>query len=314
MKVPKHLISANDIDKEGYIELMRRVKKFVDEGIPNDLLRGKVIATLILQTSIRTMTSHQAGMIRAGGGWVGLAGEGIGKDAVLGKDESWEDLITAYSSYADCILMRHPEDDAAERAAKVSNVPIINGGSGTREHAVGALMMLAHMSYHLKKPLEGLKVGIYGTPGANSGGGRCCRAMIPLFGHYGMEVIVDDLDGKFPVDDATVRKAMDNGLKSLEYGKREDFIGDVDALVLTKAGGSALTPELAEHVKSSFEPVGNAELAKMKDDAQLVVITPRCGEVLDEVDSDPRSLHMLYTPFQEAAVAMMSYLLGVEVD
>jgi aspartate carbamoyltransferase catalytic subunit len=310
----KHLVSASDLNKTDIDEIMRRTKKFVDEGISPDLCRGKVVATLILQTSIRSMTSHQSGMIRAGGGWVGLAGEGIGKDAVLGKDEAWEDLVVTYGSYADCILMRHPENDAAERAAKVSLVPIINCGSGTRENATAGILLLAQMAAYAKKPFEGMKVGIYGTPGAKSGGGRCCTSLLPVFGHYGMDVFIDDLGGKFPIADHVVEKAKQNGMKSLTYDSFDNFIEDIDVLVLTKAGGSALTPELAEHVNKTYNPVGLSEMSKMKDDAMLMVITPRCGEVKDEVDSDPRSLHMKYAPYQEGALAVMTYLMGVDVE
>ncbi len=311
---PKHFISAQDIDKAGYDELMRRTKKFVTEGIPQNVLQSKVIATLILQTSIRTMTAFQSGMIRAGGGWVGFAESTIGKDETLGKSETWEDLIVTYGSFVDCILMRHPEDDAAERAARVSSVPIINGGTGTREHALAGIMLLADIATHLGRPFEGLKVGIYGTPGAKSGGGRCCASLIPVLGLYGADIVIDDLGGKFPIREEVVARAKQNGLKNLTYDALNNFIGDVDVLVLTKAGGKALAPDLSEHVKQTFNPVGLAEMAKMRSEALLAVITPRCGEVKDEVDSDPRSLHMKYTPYTEVAVAVMTYLLDVDIQ
>ncbi|HAZ28970.1 MAG TPA: hypothetical protein DCY48_04330 [Candidatus Magasanikbacteria bacterium] len=310
---PNHFISARDIDRVGYDELLRRTKKFVDEGIPPTLLQGKVIATLIMQTSIRTMTAFQSGMIRAGGGWVGFAESSIGKDETLGKSETWEDLIVTYGSFVDCLLMRHPEDDAAERAARVSSIPIINGGSGTREHALAGIMLLAQMTYHMKRPLQGMKIGIYGTPGAKSGGGRCCTSLIPVLGHYGVDLVIDDLGGKFPIKQETVDAAKQNGLKNLTYDTLDNFIGDVDALILTKAGGSALSPELTEHVKKTFVPVNREKMKMMRDDAQLVVITPRCGEVNEDVDPDPRSLHMKYAPYREVAVAVVTYLLGIEV-
>ncbi len=121
---PKHLVYSKDIDKAGYDEILRRTEKFVEEGIPPDLCRGKVVATLFFQPSTRTMSCFQSAMLRAGGGWIGVTGaDGIS----MGKGESLEDTIREYGSFADVITMRHPDDDSAERAAGV-------GDHGARVH------------------------------------------------------------------------------------------------------------------------------------------------------------------------------------
>ena len=94
----KHLIYSKDLKKEEYDEILRRFNKFVKDGIPNDICRGKIIATLFFQSSTRTMTMFQTAMIRAGGGWVGV----IGEDAIsMSKGESLEDTIREYGSFAE---------------------------------------------------------------------------------------------------------------------------------------------------------------------------------------------------------------------
>src|SRR3989344_1642079 len=152
--MPKHLVSSKDIDKAGYEEIVRRFNKFVEEGISPHLMRGKVVATLFFQPSTRTMNAFQSAMLRAGGGWIGVMGE---QGLSMEKGETWEETIREYSSFADCIVLRHPDDDSAERAAANSTVPVMNGGSGAKEHAVGTPMMLCMLEYSMRKALNGAK-------------------------------------------------------------------------------------------------------------------------------------------------------------
>ena len=59
------------------------------------------------------------------------------------------------------IVLRHPEKGSAARAAKVSKVPIINGGDGVGEHPTQALLDLYTIYKHksLNKPLSIALVG-----------------------------------------------------------------------------------------------------------------------------------------------------------
>ena len=43
-------------------------------------------------------------------------------------------------SYADALVIRHPEVGAVQRAANVSRVPVINAGDGIGEHPSQALL------------------------------------------------------------------------------------------------------------------------------------------------------------------------------
>lgn len=150
----KHLINSSDLTKEDYQEISWRFHYFVKNGISPDLCRGKIVATLFFQPSTRTMNAFQMGILRLGGGWIGVTDE---KGLSMEKGESFEDTIREYSCFSDIIVLRHPDDDSAERAAKASYVPVLNGGSGSREHAIAAPWVVVNMEYHLKRPLEGLK-------------------------------------------------------------------------------------------------------------------------------------------------------------
>ena len=309
---PRHLVNSMDIDKAGYDEILRRGLKFIKNGIPEDICKNKVVSTLFFQPSTRTMTSFQSGMIKAGGGWIGVTGaQGLSME----KGESFEDTIKSFADVSDCIVLRHPDDDSAEKAAKVSSVPIINGGSGSREHAVAAAMMLVLLGRYMKHPLQGAKVGVYGTPQIN----RCMKALTPILGMYGVELFVDDL-GYFPLPKDVEDVAKRNGLKNLTYGKLDDFLAKIDTLLVTRALQVGIIPEdkfpkeKQEKIMKSFIPINMTHVNKMREDASIFMIKPLIFEVDREVDSNPRAMYAQPEPWSEIAVAVMTYLLDIAVD
>lgn len=308
---PKHLIYSKDLSKKDYDELLRRFSVLAAKGISPDLARGKIVATLFFQPSTRTMNVFQSAMLRMGGGWIGVMGtEGISME----KGETLEDTIREYSCFADAIVLRHPDDDSAERAAKNSFVPILNGGSGSREHAVGTPWILMNLAHFLKRPLTGLKIGIYGTPEIN----RVTKAMVPIFGMYGMELVVDDL-GHFPIPKDIEEQTKKNGLKSIRYDKLDNFIGDVDVLFLTRGLQKGIIPpdkfpkEKEELILKSYKPINKEHVKKMRKDAILYMIKPRIFEVETEVDSDPRAVYAQKEPYAEVGAALLSYFLNIKV-
>lgn len=314
MLKPKHFVSSKDLKKEEYEEILRRFDYFVEKGISPDLARGKIVATLFFQPSTRTMNCFQSAMLRAGGGWIGVtSAEGIS----MGKGESWEDTIREYGSFADCIVIRHPDDDSADRAAKAATVPIINGGSGSREHAVGTAMMLCLLSHYLKKfkkSLKGAKFGLYGTPEIN----RVSKALVPILGFWGIELFIDDL-GHFPLPKEVEEAAKINGIKSIKYDKLDNFLGKIDGLIVTRGLQKGIIPadkfpkEKEEMILKLYKPITRQHMKKMKPDSLLYMITPLIFEIERDVDTDPRAIYMQPGYYAEAALAVMTYLLGIKV-
>ncbi len=306
----KHLISSEDLTKADYEELLRRFNYFIKNGISPDLCRGKIVSTLFFQPSTRTMNAFQSAILRLGGGWIGVMGE---KGLSMEKGESFEDTIREYSCFSDLIILRHPDDDSAERAAKASYVPVLNGGSGSREHAIAAPWVILDMIYCLKRSLQGLKIGIYGTPEIN----RVTKAMVPIFGMYGMDIVIDDL-GAFPLPKEVEEKAKANGLKGLRYDKLDNFIGDVDVLFLTRGLQKGIIPpdkfpkKKEELILKSYKPITKEHMKKLRKDAILFMLKPRIFEVEIDVDSDPRAAYAKREPYAEMGAALITYYLGLQ--
>ncbi|TSC60969.1 MAG: aspartate carbamoyltransferase catalytic subunit [Parcubacteria group bacterium Gr01-1014_107] len=309
----KHLISSSDLAKKDYDEMLRRFNYFKNKGVSPDLARGKIVSTLFFQPSTRTMNAFQSAIIRMGGGWIGVMGE---KGLSMEKGESFEDTIREYSCFSDLIALRHPDDDSAERAAKHSFVPVLNCGSGSREHAVGTPWIVMMMSYYLKKQesFQGLKIGIYGTPEIN----RATKSIVPILGMYGVELFIDDL-GHFPLPKEIEEKAKANGLKSLKYDKLDNFIGDVDILFLTRGLQKGIIPpdkfpkEKEEMILKSYKPITKEHMKRMKKDAILYMIKPRIFEVERDVDEDPRAAYAKREPYIESMASIISFYLNIEI-
>ena len=159
----QHLVSAEQLTKEA-IETVFKVAEKMDDVRKKkgrtDLLKDKIIALLFYEPSSRTMLSFQTAVQRLGAGMILSQGKDMSS---LKKGESIEDTICMVMSYADLIVMRHPESGTAARAASVCTVPFINAGDGGNEHPTQALLDL----YTIKKEkgtLEGLHVAFACDP------------------------------------------------------------------------------------------------------------------------------------------------------
>src|SRR5690606_21495481 len=101
--------------------------------------RGRQVFTVFYEPSTRTRMSFEAAANNLGFGIVGT--ENAREFSSTAKGETIEDTIRVMAGYHPAaIVMRHHEDGAAERAAAVSSVPIINAGDGRGQHPTQALL------------------------------------------------------------------------------------------------------------------------------------------------------------------------------
>ena len=70
------------------------------------------------------------------------------------------DSVRMLMSYADVIVIRHPEVGAVQRAANISRVPVINAGDGIGEHPTQALLDVFTIREEIGT-FNGLTVRIY---------------------------------------------------------------------------------------------------------------------------------------------------------
>ncbi|MGL4393832.1 MAG: aspartate carbamoyltransferase [Brevinema sp.] len=133
----KSLISINDLNQDSLKIIFDRATKIKKEGFQKTL-SNRIIASLFFEASTRTKMSFETAIMRTGAEVLNFAPEA----SSLKKGETLEDTIRMASSYADLIIVRHPEKNAALRAQKVSSCPVINAGDGANEHPTQTLLDL----------------------------------------------------------------------------------------------------------------------------------------------------------------------------
>ena len=118
----KHdFVTIANLTREKILYMIEMAKEF--EQHPNrDILKGKVVATLFFEPSTRTRLSFETAANRLGARVIGFADPKITSGT---KGETLKDTILMVSNYADVIVMRHYIEGAAQYAAEVTEVPVM---------------------------------------------------------------------------------------------------------------------------------------------------------------------------------------------
>jgi aspartate carbamoyltransferase catalytic subunit len=276
-----HLVDAACLDRELVEYLLAEAS--VMEGVLAEPeaapLRNRILATLFFEPSTRTRLSFEAAMLRLGG-QVLSAADPAGMSAT--KGESLEDTIRVVGGYADAIVLRHPEVGSAARAARVSPVPVINGGDGTGQHPTQALLDL----YTIKKELgrlDHLRIGLAG----DLKHGRTVHSLALLLALFdGNEITLIAPPGLgLPADtkEALVaRKAVFR-----ETAELEPAVLTLDVLYQTRLQRERLNGVVAR----APARVDSRLLGLMQSHAILMHPLPRVEEIDPAVDGDSRAAY-----------------------
>jgi len=154
----KDIISISDLTRSELEQIVLRAKS-VKQGPQSRWLENKVVASCFFEASTRTRLSFETAIQRQGGTIIGFADSAntsMGK-----KGETLSDSIRMISSYADAIVMRHPQEGAARLATEVANVPVVNGGDGSNQHPTQTLLDLVTI-HECQGRLEKLNVTFVG--------------------------------------------------------------------------------------------------------------------------------------------------------
>jgi aspartate carbamoyltransferase catalytic subunit len=286
MKKLKHIISVSQfLDKNLLEDLFALTSSLEAKDAQKKLpkkLQNLVFATLFYEPSTRTRLSFEVAIQKLGGLVVSTENASNFSSAI--KGETLEDSIKIVGNYADSIILRHSHNGAAELAAKVSSVPIINAGDGTGEHPTQALLDI----YTIKKELgrlTGLKVALVG----DLLNGRTVHSLIPLLSLYKNRLyLVSPKNLKLP-------QSMKEDLrkKGIDFAESEklNMLNEIDVLYLTRVQKERFKGEKEYlKVKDSFV-IDNKVLKDLSKKAIIMHPLPRVNEISKEVDNDKRAAY-----------------------
>jgi len=281
----RHLTGPRALDR-GLIEsLLARAAAF-EQGAANQAtpLSGRLLATVFYEPSTRTRFSFEAAMFRLGGQV--LSAENAIRDSSAAKGESLEDAIRVIGGYVDGIVLRHPDAGAAERAARVAPVPVINAGDGPGDHPTQALLDL----YTIKKELgrlDHLRVGLAG----DLRNGRTVRSLAILLSRFpGNQLVLISPPGLRMGADVidALREAQQDAEETTDLG---GAVADLDVLYQTRIQAERFeSPEEYERYRGVYV-VTAALMRRLPERAILMHPLPRLEEIDPQVDADPRAAY-----------------------
>ncbi|MBW7955359.1 aspartate carbamoyltransferase [Patescibacteria group bacterium] len=284
-------VSVNQIqDRETVDELFEsayEMEERVAAREVGDVLAGHAIPIIFYQPSTRTALSFLYAAKRLGAYSEAMHDMTFSSAA---KGESLPDSIRAIQNVtgASAIVLRHPDDASSQEAANYAEVPIINAGSGKREHPTQALLDL--LTIHAKKQtFDNLKVALVGDLLY----GRTVKSLALLLsriGHNNQFYFASAPQLRFPED---FLATLPNGTRFTEMDNIHDAL-DADVLYMTRTQKEWFEQEgrLDEYEELKAKLVLTNDMAEMMpQDAIIMHPLPRQEELRYGVDKNPRAAY-----------------------
>ncbi len=211
-----------------------------------------------------------------------ISTENAGEYSSAIKGETLEDTIRTVNAYADAVVIRHKETGAADRAAAVSTVPIINAGDGKGEHPTQALLDLYTIQRE-KGRLDSLRIVI----GGDLAHGRTARSLAQVVSLYRGNHITFVSVPELQIGDDIKLYLSRHGTTHHETDNLLAALKDADVVYWTRLQKERLSNPALE---SSFV-IDEKALKAMPKDTVIMHPLPRVKEIAAAVDTDPRAAY-----------------------
>lgn len=268
----QHILSVDQFSKSDIEEFCARATYHSRHG--STPAQGKILTNLFYEPSSRTSSSFYSAMVRLGGHVIPINNVAYSS---VSKGETLEDTIRTIQCYCDVIVLRHQEVGAAQRAAQVAEVPIINAGDGIGEHPTQALLDFYTISREVGT-VDDLHVAMMG----DLLHGRTVKSLSKLLRNYNVRISwVSPEALRIPPE--YVRPG------EVETDELYDVLRTVDVLYVTRVQKERLTVE--EEIEGADYSVTEEAMAIAKPAMVLMHPLPRVGEISTAVDNDPRAAY-----------------------
>lgn len=277
----KSFVSITDYSKEEIMDLVKKAAEF-EKNVNQNLLKGKVVASVFFEPSTRTRLSFETAVARLGGRIVGFSDA---SSSSVTKGESLKDTIKMLSNYADLIVMRHPLEGAARYASEVSDVPVINAGDGANQHPTQTMLDL-YSIYKTQGTLEDLNVFMVGDLKYGRTVHSLLMAMADFNPTYNF-IAPDEL--KMP--QAYTRYLKDRNIPYYEHLEFTDILSKADILYMTRVQKERFADVLEYEKVKDVYVLENAMLEGTKDNMRVLHPLPRVNEIALDVDANPKAYY-----------------------
>lgn len=284
----KHVIKAQQFTPELMELIFKRASELqliVDDDRKHqklgNLLAGGMMFTIFYEPSTRTRISFAAAAQHLGMQVVSTENAREFSSAI--KGETLEDTIRVLCEYRpNVIVIRHHETDAAERAAKVSTVPIINAGDGAGQHPTQALLDMYTIQKELRRN-DNLSIVI----GGDLKHGRTARSLSYLLAKFPNNTITYVSPKELKIGSDIKAYLKRHSIKVSETEDLDSTLPKADVVYWTRVQKERFD---SSNLKYSFQ-LTKKQLALMKKKSVLLHPLPRVDEIATEIDTDPRAAY-----------------------
>ena len=194
---------------------------------------------------------------------------------------------------------------AADIAASVASVPVVNAGDGANQHPRQTLLDL----YAIKKTqgrLDGLDVNMVGDLKY----GRAVHSLVDALRHFNPKFTFTAPE-ELEMPKKYLEMLDKDGIPYRQVSRIEDGLNECDILYMTRVQQERF-PDMAEYekVKDVYRLTASM-LGSVRPGMKVMHPLPRVGEIAEDVDATPYAYY-----FQQAGggmyvrMAIISYLLG----
>ncbi len=282
-----HLLSSDNLTKNDLKNIFILAKQYKNEFLQGkkewDVLQGYILATLFFEPSTRTRLSFEAATIRLGGKVITVES---GDSSALSKGESLFDTGKIISSYADFIVVRHPDIGSSQKIAKHSSSPVINGGDGANEHPTQSLLDL-YTIFEYKKKLDNLTIAFVGDIQHS----RTIHSLLHLLKLHNNNKFIFISSKNLAFSQEQKEKYLKN-TGFVEYDNIQDGLKNADILYMTRIQKERFTKD--QNMKKEY--LDNCLLKKehfehSKDDLIVMHPLPKGKEISEELADYPQSVY-----------------------
>ncbi len=280
----------------------REMRSMVERIGTFDLLKGKILANLFYEPSTRTSSSFLAAMERLGGSVIPI--NEVTYSSVA-KGESLPDTVRTLQTYADVIVLRHPEVGAAKLAAQYTTKPIINAGDGIGEHPTQALLDLFTIQEELGR-IDGLTVTMLGDLKF----GRTVHSLSRLLSLFDVRINLVSPD-ILSMPPELLTELTREGMEQRAHTTLSPVLPETDVLYVTRVQKERFE-DLEEYaaVKDAYV-ISPETLEDAKEEMIVMHPFPRVGEISMEVDDDPRAAYFRQMEYGlYVRMALLAMVLG----
>jgi len=295
----RDLVSIGDLSKEE-IELVLSTALQLQKTPQPDLLKGHILASCFFEPSTRTRFSFEAAMHRLGGSVMGFA---EAQSTSTKKGESLSDTIKMIGSYADLIVIRHPQEGSARLAADSTPTPVINAGDGTNQHPTQTLLDLFTIR-QCQGRIDELHLALAGDLKY----GRTVHSLSQAIAHYPIRLYFVSSEG-LALPESVSHELKKKGVKFSFHNHLEEVIPKLDVLYMSRIQKERFAEPGGEYTNTCV--LKKQHLSKAKANLKILHPLPRIDEIDHEIDDTPFAYY-----FQQASngvpvrMALLALLLG----